>query len=219
MLDQNKDSLMDLKRNLKLNGLDYYSIPLIIQYNKRDLPDILDVADLDSALNERKVATFQASAYRGQGVVETLKAVTLTVFKHVRDGGLAGLNGSPSSAPGAAQPAMKPAMTSGLPRPAQTAPQGSLPRPPSQSGVPAPLGLTPQSVSARTPMAQGAPSSTAQMPVVTGALQNQVAQLVSNAAEGDAPMPSRDAIGLQEFKNLAVLHHQLTERVAQLEKE
>jgi hypothetical protein len=51
------------------------------------------------------------------------------------------------------------------------------------------------------------------------ALQNQVQALVSNAEEGQAPMPSKDAIGLQEFQNLAVLHHRLTERVAQLEKE
>ncbi len=36
---------------------------------------------------------------------------------------------------------------------------------------------------------------------------------------GAAPMPSREAIGLSEFQNLAVLHHRLAERVAQLEKE
>jgi galactose-1-phosphate uridylyltransferase len=46
-----------------------------------------------------------------------------------------------------------------------------------------------------------------------------VSALIANAQEGAAPMPSKDAIGLQEFQNLAVLHHRLTERVAQLEKE
>ncbi|MBI1947072.1 MAG: GTPase [Deltaproteobacteria bacterium] len=205
MLDQNKDSLMDLKRNLKLNGLDYYTIPLIIQYNKRDLPDILDVADLDSALNDRKVPTFTSSAYRGQGVVETLKAITLTVFKHVRDGGLAGISGvkPPAAAPGARASAVPAAVPSVVPGPASPTPAQGLPRPP-------PTGA---SASARTPLAQLVPSSP------PAALQNQVQQLVANAEEGQAPMPSREAIGLQEFQNLAVLHHRLTERVAQLEKE
>ncbi len=195
MLDQNKDSLMDLKRNLKLNGLDYYTMPLIIQYNKRDLPDILDVADLDAALNERRVPTFSASAFRGTGVVETLKAITLTVFKHVRDGGLAGINGAQKPAP--VQQTQR-----ATPAPAPTPSSGSsLPRPPSSGGF-----------SARTPMSQ------ISQPPAPG-LANQIAAVVNNAEEGQAPMPSREAIGLQEFQNLAVLHHRLTERVAQMEKE
>jgi mutual gliding-motility protein MglA len=204
MLDQNKDSLMDLKRNLKLNGLDYYTIPLIIQYNKRDLPDILDVADLDAALNERKVPTFTASAFRGTGVVETLKAATLTVFKHVRDGGLAGINGA-AGGPGAARPAA--GRSAPGPAPISAPAAAGLPRPPSTSGVPG------AAASARTPMAQVAAGGGSPL------LQNQVAALVNNAEEGQAPMPSREAIGMQEFQNLAVLHHRLTERVAQLEKE
>ncbi|MCC7071934.1 MAG: hypothetical protein IT383_11465 [Deltaproteobacteria bacterium] len=204
MLDQNKDSLMDLKRNLKLNGIDYYTIPLVIQYNKRDLPDILDVADLDSALNDRKVPTFTASAYRGQGVVETLKAVTLTVFKHVRDGGLAGISGTkPSVAPSTRPTGVPAAVPSLVPGPAAPTPAQGLPRPPSTGGT----------ATARTPLSQLVPVQPAP------ALQNQLQQLVANAEEGQAPMPSREAIGLQEFQNLAVLHHRLTERVAQLEKE
>ena len=196
MLDQNKDSLMDLKRNLKLNGLDYYTIPLIIQYNKRDLPDILDVADLDSALNERKVPTFSASAFRGTGVVETLKAVTLTVFKHVRDGGLAGINGQAPAAAKAPAPVVAAKAT-------PAAVPGALPRPPSTG-----MG------GARTPMSQ-----IQSPPQSSPGLANQIAAVVSNADEGMAPMPSKEAIGLQEFQNLAVLHHRLQERVAQLEKE
>lgn len=197
MLDQNKDSIMDLKRNLKLNGLDFYTVPLIIQYNKRDLPDVMDIADLDQALNERKVPTFAASAFRGVGVVETLKAATLTVFKNVRDGGLAGINGAPRTT-GA------PAAVSQAPRPVSVpaAISSSLPRPPSTSAT--------AGVAARTPMAQVSSSP---------ALQNQVAALVNNAEEGQAPMPSKDQIGMLEFQNLAVLHHRLQERVAQLEKE
>jgi mutual gliding-motility protein MglA len=229
MLDQNKDSLMDLKRNLKLNGLDYYTIPLILQYNKRDLPDVLDVADLDAALNERKVQTFTASAFRGQGVVETLKAVTLTVFKHVRDGGLAGMGGGPS------KPASTPTATSTAPRPVAsmgTAPSqppmaSALPRPPSGASAAPQFGSTPATFGggggsggdARTPMSQLSSAPIVGTPLSPAALQNQIAAVVGNAQEGAAPMPSKDAIGMQEFQNLAVLHHRLAERVAQLEKE
>src|SRR5207253_1603502 len=84
-----------------------------------------------------KVPTFAASAFRGTGVVETLKAVTLTVFKHVRDGGLAGINGSPAPVPKAVPTpspgqSPKPAMVANIGVPAGLG--GALPRPPTTSG-------------------------------------------------------------------------------------
>jgi hypothetical protein len=201
MLDQNKDSLLDLKRNLKVNGLDFATIPLIVQYNKRDLPDILPVSDLEQALNERKVPFFEASAYKGVGVVETLRAITMTVFKHVRDGGLAGVSGAKG------KPAPAPAPAPAPVAPTTTAPTSgaSLPRPPG--------GIRPAAV----PVSPTAP--TAPLNADNPHLQASMGALIANAQEGSAPMPSKDAIGMQEFQNLAVLHHRLTERVAQLEKE
>ncbi len=222
MLDQNKDSLMDLKRNLKVNNLDFATIPLVLQYNKRDLPDCLSIPDLEQALNERRVPFFEASAFKGVGVVETLKAVTLTVFKHVRDGGLQNL-AKPPPGPGERTGPMTAARSSAsiasaipaAPAPVETsrttAASAALPRPPSMSGT------SPRPV-ATTPLAQV--KAAAQAPAVAPeALQASVGALIANAQEGSAPMPSKDAIGLQEFQNLAVLHHRLTERVAQLEKE
>lgn len=201
MLDQNKDSLIDLKRNLKINGLDYATIPLVFQYNKRDLPDCLPVADLEQALNEKKGPYFEASAFKGIGVVETLKAVTLTVFKHVRDGGLQNI-GKPAGASRntVAVPASMPTPAA-VPVAPSTPASAALPRPPSMSA--------PRPVAA--PTAPAAPPSEA--------LQSSLGALISNTQEGSAPMPSKDAIGMQEFQNMAVLHHRLTERVAQLEKE
>lgn len=217
MLDQNKDSLIDLKRNLKINNIDYATIPMVLQYNKRDLPDCLPIPDLEQALNERKVPFFEASAFKGVGVVETLKAVTLTVFKHVRDGGLQNLSKPPATGANKVQvqvPASMPSSptTGAAPAPVPVAPQtpaaAALPRPPSMSGTsPRP---------AATPVAQVAAAATAAAPE---ALKSSLGALIANAQEGSAPMPSKDAIGLQEFQNLAVLHHRLTERVAQLEKE
>jgi mutual gliding-motility protein MglA len=221
MLDQNKDSLLDLKKNMKINGLDYSTIPLILQYNKRDLPDIMDIADLEQALNDRKVGHFEASAFRGVGVVETLKAITLMVFKHVRDGGLQNLGAAPTRTAsgivgGVARATTAPAAVPG-PNPFAT------PAPVTSATAPQPLPSslsTPTSSLPRPPSQTTAPQAPAPARVTsTPDLQNSVGQLIANATEGAAPMPSKDAIGLQEFQNLAVLHHRLTERVAQLEKE
>ncbi len=203
MLDQNKDSLLDLKRNLKANGLDYATLPMVLQYNKRDLPDCLSVPDLDQALNDRRVPTFEASAFKGIGVVETLKAITMSVFKHVRDGGMQNMGRAPTAA-AARAPAPAPVAAA---QPRAT----SLPRPPTgaSGAVPRPIPSVP--TPAAIPQATTAPGS--------DALQSSMGALIANAQEGSAPMPSKDEIGMQEFQNLAVLHHRLAERVAQLEKE
>lgn len=216
MLDQNKDSLMDLKRNLKLNGLDYHSIPLVLQYNKVDLPDTLGKEDLDQALNDRRVETFMSSAVTGQGVVETLKAITLRVFKHVRDGGLNKAAGArPGGAPATTQapraPAPAPVAAAPQPSPMQAA-YASASRAPTQQQQqqwPAP----PQTNARATQTLSGSPHTD------PAQLAAQVNALAQHAQVGTSPMPSREAIGMQEFQNLAVLHHKLAERVAQLEQE
>lgn len=226
MLDQNKDSLSDLKRNLKANGLVYRDIPLVIQYNKRDLPDILPVSDLEAALNDRKVQSFSAAAIRGAGVVETLRAVTLMVFKTVRDGGLTGGATAPAVATAATDRSQSetrgPPSTNTAPSPGPAGPGGSpqrvfspqptdqLPRPPGPDAA----GVQPgAALSAQSRAAQKA------SPQHQTNLSDQVGQLVAQADEGSPVMPSKEDIGHQEFQNLAVLHHKLQERVAQMEKE
>ncbi|HEY1099996.1 MAG TPA: GTPase domain-containing protein [Myxococcota bacterium] len=196
MLDQNKDSLLDLKRNMKANGLDYSTIPLVMQYNKRDLPDCLSVADLDQALNERKVPHHEASAFKGVGVVETLRAITMLVFKHVRDGGMQNMGRAPAPMP-ATSPAPA-ASKAAAKAPVPTSSSTALPRPPSS---------------------MSGPQKVAPAPVNSAALDKSMGALIAGAQEGVAPLPSKEEIGMQEFQNLAVLHHRLVERVAQLEKE
>ena len=192
MLDQNKDSLRDLRRNLKLNGIDYRTVPLILQYNKRDLPDVLDLEDLDSALNERNVRTFAASALTGAGVVETLKAITLKVFKHVRDGGMPrGPSSSRSSSSSSSSATAQ-----------------------SQSSA-----RRSRSSSAASEHAESKSSNRSPPPPLPASLAKTVEHVVQKAEKGAPPMPSRESIGMQEFQNLAVLHHKLAERVAQLESE
>ena len=79
-MDSNMESLDDLTINLAEQGYELQKLPFIIQYNKRDLPNVIPVADLDRALNLRSVPWFEAVAVTGKGVFETLKAVAKQVL-------------------------------------------------------------------------------------------------------------------------------------------
>jgi signal recognition particle receptor subunit beta len=84
-LDENVESMQDLHANLAEHGIDAREIPLVIQYNKQDLPTdlILGVADLEDALNFRNVPSFSADALHGPGVFETLRGISELVLKRL----------------------------------------------------------------------------------------------------------------------------------------
>ena len=87
-LDENLESLQNLQSNLLEHGVDIRTIPLVLQYNKQDLPRelILSPADLDDALNFRGVPSFSADALHGTGVFETLKGISELVLKKLAAG-------------------------------------------------------------------------------------------------------------------------------------
>jgi len=87
-LDENLESLQNLQSNLLEHGVDIRTIPLVLQYNKQDLPRelILSPADLDDALNFRAVPSFGADALHGKGVFETLKGISELVLKKLAAG-------------------------------------------------------------------------------------------------------------------------------------
>lgn len=78
--DANLESLDDLKINLAEQGYELEKLPFTIQYNKRDLPNILPIEDMNKLLNHRNVQWFEAVAVTGKGVFETLKAVAKQVL-------------------------------------------------------------------------------------------------------------------------------------------
>ena len=84
-LDENVESMQDLHANLAEHGIDTRQIPLVIQYNKQDLPSemILGVPDLEDALNFRSVPSFSADALHGRGVFETLRGISELVLKRL----------------------------------------------------------------------------------------------------------------------------------------
>ncbi len=86
-LDANIESLENLKDNLEEQGFDLEKIPFVIQYNKRDLPNISSVEELSSLLNPRRVPELEGCAMTGEGVFETLKAVAKLVLNDLKKGG------------------------------------------------------------------------------------------------------------------------------------
>jgi len=83
-MEANLESLDNLEINLKEQGLELDSTPFIIQYNKRDLPNIAPVDELRKLLNVKNVADFEACAMTGDGVFETLKAASKEVLIELR---------------------------------------------------------------------------------------------------------------------------------------
>ncbi len=79
-MESNLESLDDLKINLAEQGYDLEKLPYSIQYNKRDLSNVVPVEDMDKLLNLRKVSWFEGVAVTGKGVFETLKAVAKQVL-------------------------------------------------------------------------------------------------------------------------------------------
>jgi len=76
MLDANMESFNNLKANLAELGLNVDEIPLVFQFNKRDLKNVLAVEDMNRHLNQRGLPFFEASALQGNGVFETLKGIS-----------------------------------------------------------------------------------------------------------------------------------------------
>jgi CheY-like chemotaxis protein/signal recognition particle receptor subunit beta len=79
--DANVESLENLRDNLVEQGRDLERIPLVFQYNKRDLPDVLPVEELEGLLNPRGIPFVEASAKTGEGVYEALEAIRPAVPK------------------------------------------------------------------------------------------------------------------------------------------
>ena len=73
--EENIQSYREMTQNLLSHHLDPSNMPLVFQYNKRDLPQVLEVEALDRALNGRKAEVIPAVAVRGEGVLETFGAI------------------------------------------------------------------------------------------------------------------------------------------------
>jgi signal recognition particle receptor subunit beta len=82
-LDANQESLQNLEDNLKRQGIRLREMPLVIQYNKRDLSNAMPVPEIDKELNKLQAPNFESVATTGLGVEETLKGITHLVLAHL----------------------------------------------------------------------------------------------------------------------------------------
>src|SRR5439155_17477036 len=116
------------EENLREMGRSLADLPIVIQYNKRDLPDAMTIEDLEKQVNVHAFPHFEAVAPSGQGVFPTLKALAAMVLEAVNRGGI--------GATRTAKPVGAPA-TNGTPAPAAAAAASVAPLP---SAAPKPAG-------------------------------------------------------------------------------
>jgi signal recognition particle receptor subunit beta len=86
-LEANQESVENLRTNLAEQGYSLEKIPYVVQYNKRDLPNTVELAELRELINPTQVPDFEANARAGVGVFETLKAVSKLVLTELKRGG------------------------------------------------------------------------------------------------------------------------------------
>ncbi|MFH2107487.1 MAG: GTPase domain-containing protein [Chrysiogenia bacterium] len=83
--EQNIESFTNLKKNLKLNNLQFEKMPLIFQFNKRDLKEILPISALNKDLNLDNKSFFPTVATNGENVLEGLHAIIKLVILHLKN--------------------------------------------------------------------------------------------------------------------------------------
>lgn len=149
MMEENLESLRNLEENLREYGKDIETIPMVIQYNKRDLPDALSVEELESKINRFGAPSFEGIASSGQGVFPTLKSLAANVLDTIHEQTGAAGSARPMSAstpaavpPPPAAPLPAPAATTAPPEtsaPAEVEPAvaaAGLPQPAAAHGLP-----------------------------------------------------------------------------------
>jgi hypothetical protein len=82
--DANVEALDNLADNLQEHGYDFATIPYVLQFNKRDLPNVLSVEEMRKQLCRRQEATFESVAFQGHGVFETLKEIARQVLVELK---------------------------------------------------------------------------------------------------------------------------------------
>jgi mutual gliding-motility protein MglA len=83
-MDANLESMSNLETNLAEMGIDLGSFPLVLQYNKRDLPGAVPVEELSRQLNKYRAPEFHTVASRGEGILPALREITRLVVKDLK---------------------------------------------------------------------------------------------------------------------------------------
>jgi mutual gliding-motility protein MglA len=176
-LDTNIESFNNLKTNLAELSLSVDQVPVVFQYNKRDIRNILTVDELNKALNPSGLPHFEAAALHSIGVFETLKAISRLALASIRKK-IATENRPRPAAAATPAPAAPPA----TPVPVAAAPAAppAPPPPPAAASKPAPVAAT-VAEAPRPPAAAPAPAARAPQPAPAASAADPLAALVEDA--------------------------------------
>lgn len=83
-MEANIESFEAMKKNLENQGYEYTKVPLVFQYNKRDLPEAVPIRELQATFNSMNRPYFEAVSNRGEGVMETLHSITEWVIQDLK---------------------------------------------------------------------------------------------------------------------------------------
>jgi signal recognition particle receptor subunit beta len=187
MQEQNLESLQNLVENLRVHGLDPNTVPFVIQYNKRDLPNPMPLEEMRREINPRSVPDFETSATKGDGIMEAMKGICKLVLddlqrKQQRASGTTTL--SPAAAQAVTQ---QPAQQAPPPAP-PTAPQTAS----SATSAFAPLGEG-ETLSSPSPAAAPREMKTPSAPPIAPPLRSPAATIGASAKLGTAATAARPA--------------------------
>jgi len=85
-MPENLRSFEGMKKNLKLQGYDYKKLPLVLQYNKQDLSNSLNIQDMRLQLNKEAFVDFSAQAHLGVGVFDSLQSIAKEILSALKSG-------------------------------------------------------------------------------------------------------------------------------------
>lgn len=85
-MEANIESFEALERSLEQQGYDIHKMPLVMQYNKRDLPGAVSIRELETTFNPARRPSFEAVASQGKGVMETLQEISMWVIRELKGG-------------------------------------------------------------------------------------------------------------------------------------
>ena len=142
-MDENFESLANLEENLCEYGYNVEQVPLVLQYNKCDLPGVLSVEELNAKINTRGLPYFVASATQGQGVFDTLKLIIKLVLDKAKSSSASAMSQKDAAASQPTPP--PPSEPAPYPKP-ERVPAVPEPAPVDSSHVEPPISQTPQPV-------------------------------------------------------------------------
>lgn len=151
-MDENLESLQNLEDNLKEQGLDLRTLPIVLQWNKRDLPNVLTPEELDKKMNRFGAPTFEAVAVTGEGVFPTLRKLAQMVLEKLnkeyglqteKPAGGEGGDAAPAKGSATASAAGKATPKPTAPAPAEKKPEPARAPEPPKAATPPPKPVAP----------------------------------------------------------------------------